>query len=71
METGDTIVVADGTYNIDGQTINTGGTKDNPVLITAENVGRVTLNGKSSFTLRHVEYVTIRGFKFASEGKPL
>lgn len=69
METGDTIVVADGTYNIDGQTINTGGTKDNPVLITAENVGRVTLNGKSSFTLRHVEYVTIRGFKFASEGK--
>ena len=43
METGDTIVVADGTYNIDGQTINTGGTKDNPVLITAENVGRVNI----------------------------
>mgnify|MGYP002237245821 FL=1 len=54
METGDTIVVADGTYNIDGQTINTGGTKDNPVLITAENVGRVTLNGK---VLLH--YVTL------------
>lgn len=70
LNPGDVVVVADGVYDLGGQqTISIGGCEDYPILITAENIGGAELTGKSAFTLRDVDFVTIRGFVFTSIDK--
>ena len=64
---GDTIELADGTYDIDGISVRRGGVEGYPVTIRAQTIGGVTLTGESSFALKKVAHVTIDGFVFESE----
>ncbi|GHS85130.1 hypothetical protein FACS1894201_04520 [Bacteroidia bacterium] len=66
LHPGDTLELTDGTFDIGNCIITTSGCSDNPIIIRAANTGQVTLINSSAFTLRHVEYVTIEGFVFAS-----
>ena len=63
---GDTIELADGTYDIGGVSVQAGGVEGYPVTIRARTVGGVTLTGGSAFTLKKVAHVTIEGFVFES-----
>lgn len=63
---GDSIIVARGTYTLDGF-ININkkqGTATNPIVIRAEAVAGVTLDGKGSFNITKSAYIIIQGFKF-------
>ena len=63
---GETIELADGTYDIGGLSVRKGGVEGYPVTIRAKTIGGVTLTGGSSFSLKKVAYVTIEGFVFES-----
>ncbi|MCF8390693.1 MAG: T9SS type A sorting domain-containing protein [Bacteroidales bacterium] len=60
---GDEIVLAAGRYEASSITMNTiVGTKDNPVIIRAENIGEDTLDNGTYFDLRHCSHIIIQGF---------
>src|SRR4051812_43240635 len=63
---GDTIVLADGTYTTSAAiTVNRAGTAAAPVMIAAESIGGVTINGTSGFVFASpAAYVQIEGFRF-------
>ena len=65
METmlpGDSIVLADGTYNEVNETVEyLGGTAEYPVYIIAANQGMAKITGKSRFTFENSAYITVRG----------
>jgi poly(beta-D-mannuronate) lyase len=63
---GDHIVLAGGAYDSNSPiTINAAGTKERPIVITAETVGGVEINGEAGFRLASpAAYVLIRGFVF-------
>ena len=63
---GDTIELADGTYDIGNVSVRRGGVDGYPVTIRARSVGGVTLVGSSSFALKKVAHVTVEGFVFES-----
>lgn len=63
---GDSIELADGTYDIGGIPVRRGGVEGFPVTIRARTIGGTTLTGGSSFTLKKVAHVTIEGFVFES-----
>jgi hypothetical protein len=63
---GDVIVMADGTYTTSSDTlINRQGTASAPILITAEHVGGVVLEGSNGISFGGAAaYVQVRGFQF-------
>lgn len=62
---GDTITLKNGTYAVGSAVaVAGGGASGNPVTITAESVGGVTLTGASSFTFSGAHDVVLRGFRF-------
>lgn len=62
---GDHIVVRDGSYSTGGRIYLRGrGTFDNPVVVTAESIGGVTVTGSSGFTVENSSYLVVRGFVF-------
>ena len=63
---GDTIELADGTYDIGGVSVREGGVEGYPVTIRARTMGGVTLTGGSAFALKKVAHVTLEGFVFES-----
>ncbi len=64
---GDTVVVADGTYNFGGNiSITNSGSEEKNIVIRAKKIGGVILTGESYFDLKQVSYVVIEGFNFHS-----
>ena len=63
---GDTIELTDGVYNNGGITLLKSGTALRPILIRAQNRGKVELTGGSYFICHQIAYVTIEGFVFTS-----
>jgi poly(beta-D-mannuronate) lyase len=66
MNPGDTVEVADGTYDLSSYTIARSGCSLKPIIITAKNKGGVTLNGATALIFRDMKYVTLKGFAFKS-----
>lgn len=61
---GDTLELADGTYDIGGNSLTKSGTADQRIVIKALNRGKAELKGTSSFIGKGISYVTIEGFLF-------
>lgn len=61
---GDTLELADGSYDIGGNSLTKSGTADQRIVIKAQNRGKAELKGSSSFTGKGISYVTIEGFLF-------
>lgn len=66
MNPGDTIAVANGTYNMSSFTITRSGCLERPILIIPQNDGQVILNGATALVFRNVKYLTFKGFHFQS-----
>jgi poly(beta-D-mannuronate) lyase len=66
MNPGDTVEVADGTYDLSSYTIARSGCSLKPIVITAKNKGGVTLNGATALIFKDMKYVTLKGFVFKS-----
>ncbi len=61
---GDRIELVDGTYtNGDPIVVSARGTKEDPIVITAQNVGGAIIGGSSSFLVDGASHVILRGFK--------
>lgn len=70
MLPGDSIVLADGTYNEFNETMsNQGGTADYPVYIIAENQGMARVTGKSNFRMDNCAYINIIGLDIDIQDK--
>lgn len=68
---GDIIVVADGTYDLNGTvTITTSGKAGQPIVLKSKNRNRAILTGDSRFVLETAAHVIIEGFDFRSTGGP-
>ena len=63
---GDTIELADGAYDIGGNSLTKSGTADQRIVIKAQNRGKAELKGSSAFTGKGIAFVTIEGFLFTS-----
>ena len=61
---GDTLELADGSYDIGGNSLTKSGTSEQRIVIKAQNRGKAELKGSSSFTGKGISYVTIEGFLF-------
>lgn len=61
---GDTIELADGSYDIGGNSLTKSGSAELRIVIKAQNRGKAELKGPSSFTGKGISYVTIEGFLF-------
>ncbi|GAA4730446.1 polysaccharide lyase 6 family protein [Flavisolibacter ginsenosidimutans] len=63
---GDVIFVKDGVYTTTGDiVITTAGTKEKPIIVSAENFGKAEITGSGGFNLASPSsYVVIRDFKF-------
>ena len=62
---GDHIVMANSTYTTGGRiTLRARGTFDSPIVVTAETVGGVTIDGTGGFLVDDSSYLVIRGFVF-------
>jgi poly(beta-D-mannuronate) lyase len=61
---GDTLELADGSYDIGGNSLTKSGTSEQRIVIKALNRGKAELKGSSSFTGKGISYVTIEGFLF-------
>ncbi|NUN71355.1 MAG: T9SS type A sorting domain-containing protein [Bacteroidetes bacterium] len=61
---GDTLELADGSYDIGGNSLTRSGTADLRIVIKAQNRGKAELKGSSAFTGKGISYVTIEGFLF-------
>jgi poly(beta-D-mannuronate) lyase len=66
MNPGDTIAVANGTYNMSSFTISRSGCSERPILIIPQNDGQVILNGATALVFRNVKYITFKGFHIQS-----
>jgi uncharacterized repeat protein (TIGR02543 family) len=64
MNPGDTVLVADGTYNIGGLEITRGGSALKPILIKSQNRFGAKITGATTLTLTGQTYVTYEGFDF-------
>src|SRR4051812_19797012 len=64
---GQTIVFADGDYDLGQVTISLAASNDQPLVIRARNVGKARFIGGTTFDLRKCSYVTIDGFRFESK----
>jgi len=63
---GDTILLANGTYTVStALTISRSGTGSQPIVVSAETIGGVTLNGSAAFNVNSpAQHVHVRGFRF-------
>jgi len=68
MNPGDTVEVADGSYNIGGLTVTRSGCSMKPIVITARNTGMAVLTGSTYFLFKNMNYVTFKGFTMKSSG---
>jgi poly(beta-D-mannuronate) lyase len=68
-EAGDLITLANGSYDVDGDTSfsRRRGTARNPIIVTAEDVGKVTLKGSTGYKFENCEYFTWYGFNHMHE----
>lgn len=65
---GDTITVRSGSYDAGTSlTITNSGTLENPILIRAEEIGKVELKGETYFDFRQCEYIILEGFNFTGQ----
>ena len=68
LKAGDTIDVADGSYDLANNiAITVSGTEKEPILIRAKNRGKAVFINSSFFTLRSVSFVVVEGFTFNSK----
>ena len=62
---GDRIVLMNGSYTTTGGiSVTRSGTAGQPIVITAETIGGVTLGGAAGFSLSNASYVVLHGFRF-------
>ncbi len=66
MNPGDSIEVADGSYDLGFLTFSRSGCSDKPIVIYAKNKGQATLNGGTSLKFSLVNYITFSGFNIES-----
>ncbi len=66
---GGVFIVTDGIYNDFEASFENIATKEDPIIIKAENIGGVTLTGESHFVLKKSAYITIEGFVFDGQGE--
>src|SRR5580765_6571745 len=64
---GQTIVFADGDYDLQRIEISCAATEEQPLIIRAQNVGKARLIGTTVFALSRSSYVTLEGFRFESD----
>ena len=68
---GTSIILADGSYQFDGELrISTRASKDRPLNIAAKHRGKATVVGDSRFVLNAAEHVAIEGLNFESTNGP-
>lgn len=67
MNPGDSIILADGDYDISGTTVNRTGTQALPIIIIAEHPLGARMTGESHLTLRYVEYIEIHDLDWQIE----
>lgn len=67
MNPGDTILVADGNYNMGSVKVTRGGSTAKPILIKSHNLLGAKFTGNTSFTLSSQSHVTYEGFDFTVE----
>lgn len=67
MNPGDTILVADGIYNLGGVKVIRGGSSLKPVVVKSKNLHGAVITGKSTFTLSGQSHVVYEGFDFDLE----
>lgn len=67
---GDVIVLADGTYTSTSSVhiLNKQGTEEQPIVITAENKGRVDITGSMWFFIEDSSYVVLQGMNILTDG---
>lgn len=65
---GGTFIVENGTYSDFEATFEIMATEANPIIIKAEDIGGVTLNGESHFVFKKSAYITLEGFVFDATG---
>jgi len=62
---GDHVIVRNGSYSSGSRIYLRGrGTFDDPVVVTAETIGGVTITGSTGFTVEDSSYLVVRGFVF-------
>ena len=66
---GGTFIVRDGVYNDFEVAIEMAATEDHPIVIKAETVGGVTLQGESQFVFKKSAFITLQGFIFDCQGE--
>ncbi len=64
---GDTLELANGTYDISTLSLTKSGTENARIVIKSQNKGMAVLNGKSAFACKGISFVTIEGFLFVSD----
>jgi hypothetical protein len=64
---GDTIELANGRYDVSGNSLTKSGTDQLPIVIRAQHRGLAELYGKSAFACKGISYVVIEGFFFTSD----
>ncbi|MDA3816462.1 MAG: discoidin domain-containing protein [Prolixibacteraceae bacterium] len=63
VQPGDELILANGTYDAESVKIeDVEGTEEQPIIIRAEEIGKVILNEGTYFDLRHSSHVIIQGF---------
>lgn len=63
MNPGDTVILENGSYALNGATINRSGCESRPIVIMARTSGGVTFTGGGTIVLESVKYITFKGFK--------
>ena len=66
---GDTIILADGTWQDFEMVVKAEGTEENPITLTAQTKGKVILSGKSSLKLAG-KYIVVSGLVFKDGYSP-
>jgi hypothetical protein len=64
---GQTLVFADGDYDLGRATLTVAATEGKPLVLRAKNGGKARLVGRTGFVLRRAAFVTVEGFDFATE----
>jgi poly(beta-D-mannuronate) lyase len=67
-KSGDQIMLTDGVYTTtEDITVKQQGTREKPIIIAAQHLGKTEITGKGGFTLMNpAAYIIIRGFKFTN-----
>lgn len=66
MNPGDTLEVANGTYNLGSANITRSGCQQRPIVIRARNQGLAVLSGNTTLTFESVQHIRLEGFAVRS-----